>query len=192
MIGTIILVALLGGVTMARRGRPKRRAMGRYIRGNVNEQLAIGTLASKTLTVDAFDSVVKERTWISSVRAAWSVNNWTPTATVGPLLIGIAHGDYSAAEIEEWIENTGTWDEGDLVQQEVGKRKIRIVGQLSAPASAGEDTVLNDGRQTTTKCGWILNAGQTLDIWAYNLGLAAFATTAPILHADGHANLWPR
>ncbi len=166
--------------------------MGRYLRGTVDEDLTIGTLAGKTVVGDNFDEVVNERSLVSSIVARYSVSDWTPVAANGPLLVGIAHADYSDAEIEEWIETTGSWNEGDLTQQEVAGRKIRRVGILTEPASATESLALNDGKPIKTKLNWILNQGLTLKLWAYNMGTAAFATTDPRVRAEGHVNLWPR
>ncbi len=166
--------------------------MGKYIRGTIDEDLSGGTLAGKTVVGAGFDEAVEERTLISSIVATYTMADFTPTASVGPVLIGIAHGDYSDAEIEEWIESTGSWDEGDLVAQEVGNRKIRRIGQFTEPATAAQGTVLNDGKPIKTKLNWILNQGITLKFWIYNTGTAAFVTTDPRFRMQGHANLWPR
>ncbi len=158
----------------------------------MDEVLSLGTLAGSTLVGTGMAGSVQERTWISSIRAAWSLNDFTPAVDAGPIMVGVAHNDYSDAEIEAWIENAGSWDEGDLVSQEVAKRKIRMVGVFDAAALAEGEAVLNDGKPITTKCGWILNQADTLKMWAYNMGAQALATTTPSLRAQGHANLWPK
>ncbi len=154
----------------------------------------MAALASRTLVSVAFDESVNERTFVSSLKAIWSLDDMTDAPDVGPILVGVAHGDYSATEIEEFIENTGSWDEGDLVNQEIGQRKIRVVGTFGTPggASVSGVKVLNEGRPITTKLGWILLQAQTLDLWAYNLGSSPIATTIPNLNVQGHVNLWPR
>ena len=166
--------------------------MGRYIRGTVDEELAMGTLNAKVVVSAGFDQQVVERTLISSLVATYSLKNVTPSATAGPVLVGIAHGDYSAAEIEEWIENTGAWSEADLVGKEVGARKIRKIGIFGNTGSVNDAAVLNDGKPVKTKLNWILTTGQSLQAWAYNLGTGSFATTDPSIDIQGHANLWPR
>ncbi len=166
--------------------------MGKYIRGAVDEFTALGTLAAKDAIVTAFDETVNERTLISSLVATWSLSNFTAGALVGPIMVGVAHSDYSAAEIEEWIENAGSWDEGDLVNQEIAGRKIRKIGIFEVPDGVAESRELNDGRPIKTKLNWILLQGQTLGVWAYNLGQNPLATTDPIVATEGHANLWPR
>ncbi len=166
--------------------------MGKYIRGSIDEQLSLTTLAARTLVGAVFDETVNERTLVSSIVASWSLRNASPASDVGPVLVGIAHSDYTDAEVEAYIEASGTWDEGDKIQQEIMKRQIRQVGTLRVLEAATLQSRLADGRMIKTKLNWILNQGQTLRVWAYNLGQAAFATTVPVVDVQGHANLWPR
>ncbi len=166
--------------------------MGKYIRGNVDEAVPIGTLDTKVAVAADFDNVVNERTLVSSVVATWTIENWTALAQNGPFLCGLAHSDYTTAEIEEYIEATASWNEGDLVAQEVNQRKIRRVTTLVPPATAAEAAVANDEKPIKTKLNWTMLQGQTLQAWVYNTGTVATATTAPVLRLNGHANLWPR
>ncbi len=186
------LMAILA-IMMARRGYGRGRKFRKYLRGNVDEKMDIGTLAARTLVAQVFGETVQERTYISSLVAAWALDDVTVAADDGPLMVGVAHSDYSAAEIEEFIETTGSWNEADLVQaREVAKRFIRVVGIFrSAPGGLLGSATLNEGRPIKTKLGWILTTGQSLDLWAYNLGASAYATTTPSLVCQGHANLWP-
>ncbi len=169
---------------MARHSR-KRSRRGRIIKGVVDEALTLGTLASTTLVGGAYDDSVQQRTFLISHTAVWYLRN--ATALEAGVLCGFAHSDYSDAEIEEFIENTGSWDEGDLIGQEVGKRKVRIVGQFSGLTS---DLALNDGKPIYTKCMWILNSGDSLRLWAYNLSGGAL-TTGSVMTNSGHVWLRP-
>ncbi len=167
--------------------------MGRYIRGQVDEEIALGTLASKTLVSQIFDETVNERTLVTSLIATHTMSSFTPADNIGPIMVGVAHSDYSDAEIEEFIENTGSWNEGDKVSQEVGKRLIRQIGVFDSKASGGTlDVVLNDGKPIKTKLKWILLQGQSLRQWCYNLGGSPVATTVPDVHMQGHVNLFPK
>ncbi len=185
---------VLVAAALAKRGKGsgKRRPMGRYLRGSVDDELSLGTLATKTAIEQQFDETVNERTLVSSLVATWTMSNWTPIAAAGPILVGVAHSDYALSEIEAFIEATGSWNEGDMIQQEIAKRKIRRIGIFDSPLAATDSAVLNDGKPIKTKMNWILLQGQTLNMWAYNLGTASIATTVPLIHAEGHANLWPR
>lgn len=176
----------------ARKGASRKRPYGKYLKGIIDEQMALGTLAALTLVAQPIDEVVDKKTLISSVKLVWSLKEFTPVAGAGPILIGVAHSDYTAAEIEEVIENANSWNEGDLVAQEVAKRKIRIIGSFYGAAQDLGGVVMNDGKPITTKLNWMLQEGQTLDVWAYNTGTAALSTTDPKVRAYGHANLWSR
>ena len=177
---------------MAKKKGSGKRRFRKYLKGQVDHNLQLGTLAGKTVIRTNVGDTVNERTFVSSAKLAWSMDNYTKAATDGPVLVGLAHGDYTAAEIEAWLENADSWNEGNLVQQEIAKRKIRLVGTFESPADSAEAARLNDGKPITTKLGWILLQGQTISVWAYNLGSSALGTTDPNVRAQGHANLWPQ
>ncbi len=172
---------------------PKRRMnSGKYIRGEVDETLTLSTLAGKTLISALFDEVTSEQMRISSLDAAYSLGTYTPVLNAGPIMVGIAHSDYTDPEIEAWIETTGSWDRGDKIAQEIGRRLIRKIGVFEVPDNANDEVVLNDGKPIKTKLNWHLNTGKTLRLWSYNLGTAALSTTNPAVRAEGHANLWQK
>ncbi len=192
----IEIIAMVVIFLMMAKGKPRRgrRSMGRYLRGNVDESLNLGTLAALTLVGVNFDEASEEQKWVSSVVAQWSMTLLTPTAGMGPIMVGLAHSDYTDAEVEAWIETTGSWDRGNLAEQEISQRKIRRVGTFQAEggAVATDILTLNGGRPIKTKLGWNLVTGATVKMWAYNTGPTALATTIPIVRLQGHANLWDR
>ena len=192
MIIELIMTIIVMTIGMAKPRKRRRRRMGRYIRGAVDEEVGLATLGAKTGAEATFDEVVNERTLVSSIVAVYTLSNWTPVASAGPIMVGIAHGDYSLAEIEAYIESTQSWNEGDLVAREVSMRKIRRIGVFDTPQAATDSVALADGRPVKTKLNWILLQGQTLNLWVYNTGSAAVTTTIPVVHVSGHANLWPR
>lgn len=172
---------------------PKKRRFRRYIKGKVHYDLSLTTLAAETAVSEVVADALSEPAYLSSVKASWAMADFTPAAGDGPIEVGVAHSDYTTAEIEEWIENTNSWEEADMIGQEVAKRKIRSVGIFPTPDElATQAVVLANGRLITTKCGWMLMGSQTLRIWAFNHGNSALATTVPIVTIAGHCNLWPR
>lgn len=173
---------------MAKHGGTRGRYTGRrtkLLKGQINEALVLGTLAANTLVGVNFDEAVSDRSFLLSMEAIWSLRD--ATSLEGGVMVGIAHNDYTDAEIEETIEATGSWDEGDLVQQERAKRKIRRIGTFGGLAS---DLVLNDGKPIKTKLMFSISEGQTLKLWAYNLTGAAL-TTGSVVHAEGHVWIRP-
>ncbi len=183
------LVFLAMAILMVLAGRRKFR---RYLRGSIDFQLALGTLATKVVIGGTVGDTVSEKAWCSSIVCSHSMADFTAAADKGPVVVGVAHGDYSDAEVEEWIETIDSWEEADMIGQEIGRRKIRRIGTFRVPVGAvpGDIQILNDGRNIRTKCGWMLTTGQTLRFWAYNLGDASLTTGAEY-NVQGHANLWP-
>ncbi len=134
--------------------------------------------------------MLTETAFLSSVKATWSLKDLDPQPGDGPIVVGVAHSDYTVAEIEGWIEEGASWDQGNKVStREINRRFIREVGVFPVNLAAGTN-VLNDGRPITTKCRWGLTTGQTVAFWAYNSGAGALVSGS-ILHVNGHANLWP-
>ncbi len=182
---TMIAIAVITGlIGLAKRGRGKRRGRA-WLKGTVLEGLALSTLATSTLLSGSM-SVVNERTYAASAWLQWSIRGLT--AGEGPIRVGLAHGDYSDAEIEAVLEATDSWNEGNLVAQEVARRKVREVGVFSGEST---DEVLNDGKPIKTALRWILLQGQTLKVWAYNAS-GATLTTGAVVGAAGHVWLQPK
>ncbi len=186
----LIILGIIIPLGLAKHRKGRGRSMKNYMRGECDENLVLGTLASQTLVGGNFDEAVTERTLISSLVATYAVQDATDGSGIGPILVGIAHSDYSDAEIEAWIETTTSWETSDLIGQEVAGRLCRKVGILTVPETIDFQTSLNDGKPITTKLNWVLNTGQTIKLWAYNLGTSAFATTSPVIRLQGHVNLW--
>ncbi len=166
--------------------------MGAYIKGNIDLNANLGTLAGVTAQAIPTADSVSERARCTSIDCVYALSNFTPTADVGPVVIGVAHGDYTQAEIEEWLELATGWDVADLVSREISSRLIRRIGVFEDPDSAAGVAVLNDGKAIKTRLNWPLNSGQGLDFWVYNSGSAAFVTTTPDLMIKGHANLFTK
>ncbi len=187
-----ILLLLTLVLAAKKKGGGRRRR--RYLKGSVLEELAISTLSPATLVSDTWDETVVERSLISSIVVSWALKDPTLVTADGPIIVGVAHSDYSDAEIEAVLEATGSWNEGDLVAQEIAKRKVRIIGTFEMFGAAADDHdvfVLNDGKPMKTKLNWILTTGDTLKMWAYNAGASQMTGTAK-LNATGHANIWPQ
>ncbi len=185
----VVLVTTLMIVLAARRGR-RRPNWSRYLKGSIDENLSLGTLASGTLVSGNFDETVSEEVRISSIRCIWTMGGKTIGDGSGPIMVGVAHSDYSTAEIQAVIDATASWNTGDLVAKEVAKRLVRRVGVFNEDGPTANNLVLNEGRPITTKLNWLLKTSATLKVWAFNMGTGALATTVPVVRLQGHANLW--
>ncbi len=154
-----------------KRGRRRRQKL---LAGRFDEELALTTLASDTATTVEFADTVNERTYAISMDVQVQLDNLT--VGEGPIEVGIAHSDYTAAEIEAYLENAGSWNEGDLVSQEVGRRKIRSFGTIFGAGALGGQPVLNDGKPMRVRLGFLLLQGQGLEMFVYNHGEGALTT----------------
>ncbi len=187
----VVMAAIAIGAVLLVLAARKGRGMGRYIKGNIDLDFALGTLAPQDVVVAAIADAVVSRSIITSIECTYSLSGYTVVDNAGPIQVGVAHFDYSDAEIEEWIELVTGWDEGNLQSREVANRRIRSIGSIPMVTSLAASP-LNDGRPIKTKLNWVVNPAQGLKFWAYNQGSAALATTDPDMHVTGHANIFPR
>ncbi len=174
---------------MAKHGRGRKVNWNKFRSGTIEIDLAMTTLAAKSLVVATSENVA-DTARISSVEAVYGINGWTAGTNVGPFLFGVAHSDYSAAEIEAFIESAGSWDIGDKLAQEIRTRRVRIIGQIGDGENAGGLAQFNDGKMLKSKLNWTLAEGDGLDFWIYNMGTAAVATTVPQFVVFGNASIW--
>lgn len=167
--------------------------MNGYVKGRVDGELSLGTLAGQTLVGVNLSDVMTESGIITSLVATWALKELTEAAGDGPITVGIAHSDYTDAEIQENILVSNGWDRGDKIARERTKRLVRVIGTFSSAAGGGGGLgtdYLNDGKPIKTKLNWGLTTGDTLKIWAFNDGGSSLATTVPELFVVGHANLF--
>ncbi len=136
----------------------------------VDEQLAVGTLGARSVIKSDFDSVLDNDMFFMSFRGTWAIE--AHTAAEGPIVVGLAHSDYTSAEVEEALEAIASWDQGDKVAQEQARRKVRTVGVFDGLTTIEK---LNDGRAFTTKLRFMVEIGETLAAWAWNQDAAQLA-----------------
>ncbi len=142
----------------------------------------MGTPGGDSVVKGNLDSTVVDGTFLISADLVWGLRGITPGE--GPIVVGLAHSDYSAAEIEEALEAITSWDEGDKVAQERRRRKVRTVGMFSGETAT---QVLNDGKPIKTKLGFAIAEGDTLAVWGWNKS-GATLTTGQIITAQGGVN----
>ncbi len=145
----------------------------------IAESLPLLTLASLDVLGETLAATVDKPTRAMSVDCLFALNGMT--ALEGPVDVGLAHSDYTDAEIEECLEAIGSWSSDDKVANERANRFVRRVGQLDA-----EHDELNDGKPVRVRLNWALASGSTLRYWARNVGSAAL-TTGAILTFNGTA-----
>ncbi len=163
--------------------------MSRYVKGDVALDVALSTLAAQDVVTSPFPNVDTQMR-CSSIVAAWTLQGGTSAGTgQGPLIVGLAHGDYSTAEILEWFaSNAGI--QADMIQQEHANRKCRHVGDMwtqdSGAGAAGTAMGrLKNGSKIRTKMQWHLAEGADLAFWARNTDSAAVVNASTALTVTG-------
>ncbi len=170
---------------MAKASRRRRRFNLRRVR--VNSSITIGALATKALVAAAASGVTTGTLRVVSTKCTFT---WSGIGAQidDSLEFGWAHSDYTAAEIEECLEASGSMDPGEKVQGEQANRLVRTVGVISAASiAAGGGTAFNDGKPITTKLNWLLSPADSLKLWARN-GSGVVYTTGSTLSMVG--DLW--
>ncbi len=163
---------------MARK-RSKRR--GRLFVPRVSESIALGALASNTLIKADFANTLDQECWAISMDVEVIIHDFT--AGNGPVVFGVAHGDYEQQEIEEWLEANGSWKSSDKIEQEQARRKCRLIGTFDLTEQQGQEK-FREGQVVRVKLGFKIEDGETLSLWAYNDGTAVM-TTGALLEMKG-------
>ncbi len=116
-----------------------------------------------------------------SIKGVWSLTDLT--ANDGPILVGYAHSDYSVTEVKECLESNAAIDQGDKIAQERSNRLVRVVGIMNDVRST-----LNDGKPITTKLNWLINIGDSVNMFFYNDNSANALTTGANVELNG--DMW--
>ncbi len=159
-----------------------KKSMKGYKKLQIADVLTLGVLASGDVISEALPTVLTQDRRISSVDLLWGVRGLT--AGEGPIDAGVAHSDYSAAEIEECLEATGSWSDTDKVAAEQANRLVCRIVTFSGEVA---EEVANDGKPIKTKLNWRIPDGSTLQTWTRNRS-GATLTTGGVVVLDGHAN----
>ncbi len=167
-----------------RRRRSRRSFNLRRVR--VASGVAIGALAALDVTNGPITSAGTDPYRIISVDLSYNIVDLGNQIDDGQEF-GLAHSDYTAAEIEECLESAGSIDLGNKVAQEQANRLVRIVGMMPGLGATAGGLTFNEGRPQKTKLNWKMSTGDTLNIWIRN-GSGVVWTTGAAIVVQG--NMW--
>ncbi len=151
---------------MAKR-RPQRRFNLRMVR--MNERAATGALAAGKVAIGDLTQAAVDPYRLMTIKASYS---WLEAGAIidDGFDFGVAHGDYTAVEIEECLEAQAAIDRGNKIALEQSNRLVRMIGSipsLSGGTATGSQ-VFADGRQVKTKLNWYMATGDKLKGWIRN------------------------
>ena len=169
----ILLMVGLATIRMAKGRRSRRRWGPNMARIRLNSVPGLSTTADKTALIASLTIASDEEYRALSVKLTWALRDLT--AGQGPFFVGLAHGDYTAIEVEEWFEAAAAISRGDKIANEKNSRLCRLVGVFNGLAT---NESLNDGKPISTKLNWHIPEGKTINIFVYNDSGAPFTTGA--------------
>ncbi len=154
----------------------------------ITPAVAIGALATLDVVKQAGTSAAASTLRFISIDMTWAITDLAATVD-DAFQFGVAHSDYTAAEIEECLEATASMDIGNKVEQERANRLVRSIGMISPSGGVILDSgiTFNDGKPMKTRLNWLMSIGDTLDVWVRN-GSTNVYTAGTIL--TGQGNLW--
>ncbi len=164
--------------------RRRRRFNLRKVR--ISGSTPVGALATLDLTTGAFCPVAAESYRVMSIDITWGLVDLGATQDDGQEF-GVAHSDYSAAEVEACLESTTSVDQGDKTAQELAGRLVRTIGSFQGAAGTGAGLSFNNGRPKKTKLNWLIGSGDGINTWIRN-GSGNVYTTGAQLSRLG--NMW--
>ncbi len=170
---------------------PKRRRAFNLRKVRVAQNITIGALAAFSLVKGTLYPASTNPYRIVSSDLSYQVVDLGATIDDGHE-VGLAHGDYTATEIEECVESQSAIDLGDLLAQERTNRLVRTIGFASGGSGAATDQSLsvNDGKPVKTKLNWKIGIGDTVDAWIRN-GSDTIWTSGATLAIIGHVWVTP-
>ncbi len=170
--------------SMVRKPNKRRRNFNlRMVR--VQNKIAAGALDTLKVAIGDLTDVATDPYRLVTLKASYS---WVDVAAIidDGFDFGVAHGDYTAAEIEECLDFQSSIDRGDKIALEKSNRLVRQIGSIRSPAnpSATGSMVFADGRQVKTRLNWYMATGDKLKGWIRNSS-GVIWTTGSSLNAAG-------
>ncbi len=163
---------------------------GTIIREVVQDE-GVGALASKD-AVKITGPILQEDFRLLKSEFTAIMNGLTAGEGAG-LIIGIANGELSAAEIEEALEVGGPLDLNDRVGSERAMRNVKVLGATQVPAGVANTELqfVNEhgGPIIVSKHRWTYSNPEGWSWWIYNQG-GSLTTGATLQLLCTHYGVW--
>ncbi len=168
---------------------PKKSSKRRFNlrRVSVQNKVTLGALDTGVLIIGDLTDASVDPYRLMSIKASWSWTDIGGTIDDG-FDFGVAHGDYTAVEVEECLEAQGAIDRGDKLALEKSNRLVRRIGSIQSPFAASQSRVFMDGKPVTTRLNWYMATGDKLKGWVRNSS-GVIWTTGSSLSAMGQIYL---
>ena len=164
---------------MARRRRSRKRTFNlRKVR--IEDTFSLGALASLDVVSSALITTATNPYRLMSIDVSWSLSDLGASAD-DTCEFGVAHSDYTSAEIEECLESQASIDFGNKIANEQAQRLVRSIGIFTGTGGTGASSQYNEGRPMKTKLNWYIGIGDHITVWARNGSGTVYTTGADIV-----------
>lgn len=173
---------------MANKPKPRKRSRTRknFVAIPFQKELALSTLADNAVLSIALTPALTEDLFVMSVDMAAQIRGLTP-GEGDPSTLGLAHSDYTNAEVAENL-NVSLTGPGSKIEQERTQRLVRKSGVFHGFGDGAGAVLSMIGRQgsrvTRTKCMFTIQNPKTLNAWIQNR-MGAPMTTGALMTVDG-------
>ncbi len=151
---------------MARRSGRRRRPFN-LRRVRVSGSTAVTALAAFDVITGEFVPVSDTPYRCMSIDITWQLTNLGATSDDG-FEFGVAHSDYSAAEVEQALEAVQSVDTGNKQALEQADRLVRTIGTFQGAAGSGAGLSFNNGNPKKVKLNWYIGNGEGINTWVRN------------------------
>ncbi len=139
--------------------------MNNFQQIRISTQYAVGALTVNNLTSGVLGPTLTDDYRVTSIDGVWSMIG---VDGEGPITVGVAHGDYTAQEIEDCLLASQTRP-GDKIAMERSNRLVRVIGVFDQDQNPEK---LNDGRKIKTRLNWRLDGDADgiigLQVWSFS------------------------
>ncbi len=166
-----------------------KQGTGQIIREKISNA-ALGALAGEDVVKIASDVTLVDDFRILKSEIIAVILGLTTSEGTG-LILGMANGELSAAEVEECLEIDGPVNPNDRERTEKAMRNCKNIA-FAVPGNLNTEMVFeNDegGRLITMKHRWTYNNPEGWDYYVYNIG-AALTTGATVQLVATHFGVW--
>ncbi len=154
-----------------------------------NSGIALGTLAGETAIV-----VTTDISWTEDFRCLkseiFAMLDGITTGEGARLVLGIANGDLTAAQIAECLQADGPGDRNDTVPGERAERPVWIIGAVVGDLVGARFVGHNGGPLMEWKKRWTFSNPEGLEFFIYNQSGTALTTGATVRIDATHFGVW--
>ncbi len=163
---------------MANKGRRRKFNLRRV---RIASASAAGALAAGDVVSNQVTDATSNTVRFMSVNASYAWSDLGGGAD-DACTFGLAHSDYTAAEVEECLEAGASMDIGNKVAREQANRLVRQIGTITGSSGGvgSSGFSFNEGNPVKTRLNWLMSIGDRLHVWIRNSSGVVWTTGSSV------------